>query len=798
MGTLRLFLLALTLSVYTSPVFPDETLSLRGLQAPVEILKDKWGVSHIYAQNQKDLFFAQGYNAARDRLFQFEIWRRRALGTLAEIQGVKAVAHDEGARLLRYRGDLEKELNHYHPDGAEIVNAFVEGVNAYIDQANEDPESLPIEFGALGITPGRWTAEVVISRHNALTGGLSTEVMLAETITALGEQMTARVLPFAREATLVSKPGIDLSLITKDVMAKYRASRTPPPFDATTDPTTRLAALNNQDDHPLLRAESVGSNNWVIAGSRTASGKPLMANDPHRQIQTPSLRYMVHLYAPGPKGESGGEGWNVIGAGEPTLPGVSIGHNEYGAWGLTIFAIDQEDLYVHEINPDNPDQYRYQGKWRDMDIEETVIPVRDAAPVQAKLRYTVFGPVIHEDTDKALAYALKAVWLEQGAAPYLASLRMDQASSWESFRAACEYSGLPGENMVWADAAGNIGWQSVGYTPIRFGWDGRLPVPGDGEFEWQGLVPIRSMPHILNPDSGWYGTANHNNVPEHYPNIFADFYSDPARSYRLKEVLSQTSGHTVTDSSRLQYDTKSMTAEQITPLILDLQRPQALEKAFFLLETWDYRMDRESVGALIYDKWELIMLRKLNEKVLPGQEELVGRPKLLEWLAHPPEFLFGENAAVIRDKMMLASLAEAVSQLSKELGADESQWQYGRVHVAEIEHPLSHTIAEVAQLKHGPLPRGGASNTLNANRGNDRQTAGASFRIIVDTADWDKTVATNTPGQSGNPASSHYGDLFEAWNEGRYFPLFYSREKIESVTTERLLLEGMAPSASAP
>ncbi|MEX2328054.1 MAG: penicillin acylase family protein, partial [Pseudomonadales bacterium] len=566
---------------------------------------------------------------------------------------------------------------------------------------------------------------------------------------------------------------------------KYRASRSMPAFGA---PPVALVGEQDLLD-PLGMIENIGSNNWVIAGSKTKSGKPIMANDPHRSIQNPSLRYMAHLNAPG---------WNVIGAGEPVLPGISIGHNDHGAWGLTIFQIDQEDLYVYETNPDNPDQYRYQGDWREMEIETDVIKVRGAENVPITLKYSIHGPILFEDTEQHLAYGLRAVWLEQGAAPYLASLRMNQATSWPEFRRACEYSGLPGENMVWADRDGNIGWQAVGYTPVRFGWDGRLPVPGNGDYEWQGTVPIKAMPHITNPERGWFGTANNNNVPKSYPNIFADFYSDPARIHRLTEVLNAAISHTIEDSMALQYDNKSMTAQQVTPFITALDVPRDLRGIIALLKRWDFVMDRKSAAALVYDKWELAMLERLNEAVLPGQQGrgIVTRVKLLEWVLSPPAFVFGDKPTRERDLMMLVSLRTAVDLLSEQFGDDYTKWRYGDVHVAQITHPLSHLVgdAQIRPLVLGPqvlepLPRGGASNTLNANHGDTRQLSGASFRIIVDTVDWDSAVGTNTPGQSGDPRSPFYNNLFKGWNEGNYFPLYFSRDRIEEVAEGSIRLE---------
>lgn len=772
-----------------------ENLTMAGLKEPVEIRKDQWGISHIYANNQHDLFFSQGFNAARDRLFQFELWRRRATGTLAEIQGEKALAHDKGARLLRFQGSIDAEMEHYHDDGIEIITAFVAGVNAYIDLTRSEPERLPFEFELLGIKPGKWTPEVVVSRHNALTGGISTELMLAKTITSIGPELTAKVLDFERTPYLGNRDGVDLSQVTDAVMTDYLSSRRMPAFSRS-DVIETAAANSDKDDlaqgneiaEYLLDPinTSLGSNNWVISGDRTASGKPIMANDPHRAIQNPSLRYMVHLNAPG---------WNVIGAGEPVLPGVSIGHNDHGAWGLTIFRIDQEDLYVYEINPENTNQYRYKGQWKNMRVEHDTINIKGRNPEAVELKYTIHGPVVHEDSANGKAYAIRAAWLEQGAAPYLASLRMDQATNWAQFRAACEYSGLPGENMVWADKYGDIGWQSVGLTPIRLGWDGRLPVPGNGDFEWQGYAPVNVMPHITNPTSGYYGTANHNNVPKDYPNIFADFYSDPARAARLVEVLSQTKGHTIQDSMQLQYDSKSMTAEVIVPVITDINSNRKIRGALKLLKAWDFRLDRKSAAAALYDRWEQGMLMALNRDLLPNRpaqaRQLISRPKLKAWMVAPPEFVFGKNPARARDKMIKEQLGYAIDSLNKEFGKElgENTWTYGDIHFSSIDHPLKALVdaekwaaLKTGSLEIGPLARGGGGNTLNANHGTGKQTAGASFRMIADTADWNTAVGTNTPGQSGDPSSPYYDNLFENWNKGEYFPLYFSSEAIKENT----------------
>ncbi|MCY4265012.1 MAG: penicillin acylase family protein, partial [Gammaproteobacteria bacterium] len=475
-------------------------LEVEGLQQSVEILKDRWGISHIYAQTEHDLFFAQGYSAARDRLFQFEIWRAQATGTVAEILGSKALERDHGTRLFKFRGDMVQEMNHYHPRGADIIGAFVDGVNAYIDEAMENPEALPLPFHLLGVEPKRWTEEVVISRHQGLLGNISRELDTGRAVCMIGEQSVKELQYFhPHQPDLTLDPMIDcVSLIENDILHLYNAYRGTLRFEPR-DIVVQDARNNDSDFEQLAKVldeettltnrfdlNDIGSNNWVVSGDLTQDGSPMMINDPHRTQSVPSLRYWAHLIGPG---------WNVIGGGEPTIPGISIGHNEYGAWGLTVFYTDGEDLYVYETNPDDPDQYRYNGRWEAMTIIEETINVKDSDPVTVKLKYTRHGPVTFEDTERNLAYAVRPAWMEFGGAPYLASLRMDQARNWEEFREASNYSNIPGENMVWADRKGNIGWQAVGIAPIRRNFSGMVPVPGDGRVECYVVLPIMAKPH---------------------------------------------------------------------------------------------------------------------------------------------------------------------------------------------------------------------------------------------------------------------------------------------------------------
>lgn len=781
---------------------PTDTLLLAALREPVEVLRDAWGVPHIYARNEHDLFVAQGYTAARDRAFQFEMWRRQATGTVAELLGAREVQRDVGARLFRYRGSLEADLARYHPRGAAIVGAFVEGVNAFVDEAERDPRLVPEELRLLGIRPGRWTPEVVISRHQGLLGNIGDELAYGRFVARHGTEALRRwewFHPGPGEPVLELDREVDGAALEEPILALYQAFRAPIRFDP--DDIVAREARNDVEAARLLTAaivreeqelradqrRDIGSNNWVVAGSRTLSGRAAMANDPHRAQSAPSLRYMVHLVAPG---------WNVIGGGEPTIPGVSIGHNEHGAWGLTIFSTDGEDLYVYRTDPADRSRYRYGDGWEAMRAVSETVTVRGAAPHVATLRYTRHGPVVYEDTARNLAYAVRAAWLEPGGAPYLASLRMDQATTWEEFRDACSYSHIPGENMVWADVHGNIGWQSVGIAPIRRGWSGLVPVPGDGRYEWDGYLPILEKPHAYNPASGFIATANSNLTPETYPyrDAIGWSWADPFRLGRISEVLGSGRLLTMADMTALQTDYTSLPARALVPLLTGLRAPDAAtERARRMLVAWDRVLDRESAAAGVYEAW----YRKLVDGTAalmgpPDARQLLGSPsatRVIGWLTAPGGE-FGASPVSGRDSLLLAALRDGVRELTSRYGPDTAGWRWGRYHQATIRHPMSAALTPElrARFEVGPWPRGGDAYTPGATGGGENQTSGASFRMIVEAGDWDGALGTNTPGQSGNVNSPHYRDLWELWKDDRYFPLRFTRTAVEGVTRERAVL----------
>ena len=770
-----------------------------GLKEPVEILKDRWGIAHIYAENEQDLFFAQGYNVALDRLFQLEIWRRQATGTVAEILGQRELERDTGTRLHMFRKNLEQELNHYHPRGSSIIRAFVRGINARIVEVKKNARTLPIEFRLLGILPGEWTPAVVISRHQGLLSNVTRELEYGRAVAAIGAD-AVRELDWFRPGNPVLEldPVINTSSLDNEILRLYRAFREPVRFEPSdliaefsSDETTyqRTATLLPNELSLADGNDNIGSNNWVVAGRFTQSGFPYMVNDPHRTIVAPSLRYFVHLNAPG---------WNVIGGGEPALPGVSIGHNDYGAWGLTVFGQDNEDLYVYETNPVNPSQYRYLNGWEDMKVISETIEVKDVGPITTQLKYTRHGPVLYQDEANQQAYALRAAWMEIGNAPYLASLRMDQARSWEEFIAACSYSRLPAENMLWADVDKNIGYQAVGISPIRSHWSGLVPVPGDGRYEWEGYLPITALPSVLNPNKGYFATANNYMVPDGYPYIEALHYTwgDEMRAARINELLEQGRPHTIIDMMNYQHDELSIPARNLVQLLREIELPEARTRiAAEVLLDWDFVIDKRSVAGAIYVSFERHLLENLRKLLVPERVRTIlpglNKKRVIDWLV-APDGRFGENPIRGRNAILAKSLKEAVTTLTKKLGPNMTKWQYGQEALKHIfiQHALSAAANDDirAKLNVGPAPRGGYGSTLNNTGNNDNQTSGASFRIIADTANWDNTIATSAPGQSGDPDSPHYRDLFELFVTHQYFPLFFSRAKIESVTESRLLL----------
>ncbi len=791
--------------VFSSPLFAQAktTYKINGLGQDVEILRDRWGVSHIYARTVEDLFFAQGFNAARDRLWQLDVWRRQGEGKLAEAFGRRFLEKDIAARLFLYRGDLEKEFRSYHPDGKKILTAFARGINAYIDLTRAQPDLLPLEFRLTKSKPGYWKPESSLIRLFGLTRNVTREVALAQLVNLIGKEGAERLHVFEPPTRIEVPEGLDLKLIDDRVLERYNLARAgvtfrPEDIVGNVIPAADRTMVAEHLSQPLEDGDDVdwgsfASNNWVISGKRTSTRGPILASDPHRAHTIPSLRYMVHLVAPG---------WNVIGAGEPSIPGVSLGHNDRIANGLTIFAYaDEEDLYVYDTNPADPSQYLYLGKWENMKFVEEAFDVKGGDPARIRLKFTRHGPVIYEDTKNRKAYALRAVYLEhEGTAVYLGSLRINQARSWQEFLDAMRYHYTPSLNMVYADTGGNIGWMGGSLAPIRLNWNGLLPVPGDGRYEWSGYLDTGKLPTVYNPQEGFFATANQFNLPENYPyvDISGREWSDPYRYDRIAEVLGSGERLTVGDCLKLQLDELSLPARELVPLLSSLNSPKPeVTSALRLLLGWDGVLSKDSAAAAIYELW----VQRLHENVFnlyvpPAARAILGggNRRTLVRLLYSPDGTFGTDPLAGRDAILLKSLEEATTALETKLGPDVGKWKWGSLHHIIYESMLSAAVDPDTRrrLDTASLPRGGDGFTPN-NTGfrisDYRQTGGASYRQVIDLGDFDNSLAINTPGQSGDPDSPHYKDLFPLWAEGKYFPLFFSRARIASVTEEVLTLQ---------
>ncbi len=721
---------------------PARDIKVEGLKDPVEVLRDRWGVPHIYARSSDDLFIAQGFLTAQDRLFQLDLWRRIGTGQLAEVLGPDYVNRDRIARLVRYRGNWDEEWKSYSPDAKAIASAFTLGINAYISSLKG---SRPAEFRIAGFDPGFWRPEDVTARVAGLlmTGNMLAEVNRTLDVNQIGLAADDRLFPPDPHIPLIIPKNLAVSDITASIVKDY---------------VSAIGAIHFPGEQ--------GSNNWVVDGTMTKTGKPLLANDPHRGIELPSLRKTVHLVAPG---------WNVIGAGEPALPGVALGHNEEIAWGFTIVGIDQQDLYVEKVNPADSTEYLYRGDWKKFEVDQQSIEVKGSAPRNVLLKYTLHGPVIYEDGEKHRAFALKWVGTRAGGAGYLPALKLARARNWSEFRTAVSSYKIPSENLVYADRKGNIGWIAAGEAPVRNGWSGLFPVPGDsGEYEWSGFLPATDNPATYNPAQHFIATANHNILPPGYQHTLGYAWASPTRYNRIVEMLTSGQKFGIDDFEHMQQDTVSLPARDFLVILKDWRPAEGTQSARIrqsLLE-WNCNVSMDSEAALIFEVW----MNHLHSEVLP---------KGIASTRLSPEVLLKEiKTRSDRDSLLSRTLDATMAEIRDHLGPDQREWKWGNLHKVNFHHPLKRSDFDLPSLS-----RPGDAYTVNATGGTGySQTQGASYREILDVGDWDRSVTTNTPGESGNPGDRHYGDLEKDWAGGTYHQLPYSRKAVEAAAEERLLL----------
>lgn len=778
----------------------EETLAVEGLQATAEILVDLWGIAHLRAGDADDLFLLQGFNAARDRLWQIDLWRKRGLGRLAAHFGPGYLAQDQASRAFLFRGNMEREWLSYAPDARTICEAFVRGVNAYIALTEREPERLPVEFGLTGTRPERWRAEDVVRiRTHALTRNAVSEVLRAIVASKAGrdndllrKNLEPPVIPGNPSGIVLDE--IPLAVLDFFKLATAGVSFSEARLSASLPDAPKWRVVNDLAE-VTMATESMGSNNWVVAGSRSATGRPVFAGDPHRNHSVPSLRYLVHLTAPE---------LNVIGAGEPSVPGVSMGHNGFAAFSQTIFSADQEDVYVYGTEPGNPNRYRFEGKWLDMRLIEERFEVKGEPEQVCVLKFTRHGPILHVDEARNRAYALRSVWFEPGTAAYLGSLSTMRSKSWNEFRQHLRRFATPSLNHLYADVTGAIGWQPAGMIPVRRNWDGLLPVAGDGRFEWEGFVDLDDLPSEADPAEGFLATANEANLP-------ADFdqektrvgyeWLEKSRAVRIHETLGWDARHTVAASLALQTDVFSRPALRLQRLLQAIERAEDPDfaPARNMLLDWDNALHAESAAGALSELW-------FSKHLKPGLLGLLVPDAATRALLAPgdvegiltaleqPDGRFGADPTPARDALIARTLAAAYRDARGRLGADPAKWRWGQLHHGYFEHPLSAIAGEELgrQMDVGPLPKGGSASTVMhaAYRPQDfRVTMGASVRFVLDVGNWDASFCVNAPGQSGDCRSPHYRDLAVKWATGEYVPFLYSQQAVDAAARRRIVLK---------
>lgn len=762
----------------------ERQASVRGPSGPIEIVDDVYGIPHIRARSIPDAFFGQGYVVARDRLFQIDFQHRRELGRMAEVFGAEFVPHDAQARLFHYRGDLDAELARIPADVLACARAYIAGINARIDAVTADPTLLPLEYRILGVAPIRWDILDMVLARGAAAGNTDDEIRRAR-LAALGLlELDAVIAPLMPAHPLTVPDGLDVAAVSDDDLGVLTIGRLPfGPNTPVTDPEERSGRLERAN---------AGSNAWTIAAARSATGRPILANDPHLGIGGFGPRHVAHLTAPG---------LDVIGGGAPGLAGIMQGHTDHFAFGRTNFHIDQEDLFVLELHPTDPERYRHAGRWKRFTRVELSISVKGAAPHSEVVRYAVQGPVVSHDPAKRRATAIASIAMQPGGGGSFAMIAINLAKDWAGLQEAFKLHPSP-TNLHYADVAGNTGWQVIGFMPVRKRGAGLMPVPGDGRYDWTGMRDHHAMPSAYNPAKGWFASANQDNLPPDWPTdrIPAFDFRDPYRYERIADVLSHQDRHALADSVALQHDTLSTPARQLVALLPTAPSAGA-RAAVQLLRGWDCRLDAASGPAALFEILWRELGRRLLAVIVPERARTIvtsiGPSVLLGLLAHPDQRL-GDNPAAARDALFDAALVAAWASAIAQLGPDPAAWRWGALHRLRIQHPLARIPAIAAAFP--PIevgPTGGDSYTVQARwLGNGptwTASGGASYLQVIDVGAWDNSVMLNLPGQSNDPRSPHYQDQVATWSVGQMQPMLYSREAVEAHAVARLTLTPAGP-----
>ncbi len=757
------------------------TNELPGLSDSVRVVRDAWGVPHIYAQNEHDLFMAQGYVHAQDRLWQMHYNRLASNGVASSVLGERGLEYDKFVRTIGMRRAAEQEWQRLNAEEQAILQAYADGVNAFIETHRD---RLPIEFTLLGVQPHPWTPidslayGYVISF--SLAGNHRLEYLRSRMIAQVGEQVTNELL---------TAYGSDKPLIIPPEAQGYQWMR-----------NAGFSGLDAVAEMLGDPGASWGSNNWVVHGSRTASGKPLLANDTHLNLSMPSIWYANGLH---------GGRFDSMGFTFPGVPALLLGRNNRIAWGVTNLNPDVQDLYIEKLdNPENPTQYEFQGEWYPLEVITETIQVKGQDPVTLPVYLTKHGPIINGIFDQMKgAEPMSFQWAAYGEGQLFKSLvAINLAQNWEEFRQAVRLWQSPSQNFVYADVEGNIGYQMSGLIPIRAtNHSGLVPVPGwTGEYEWQSYIPFEQLPHVLNPSAGFIATANNKVVSDDYP-YFLSYEWDPGfRAKRITDLLTADDQVTIEDIQQIHADTYSLPAEELRPYLLMIQPENDKQKqALQYVQNWDLRLETDRVGASIYESWYWFLLRNtLNDDLgdemagdyLAGQYERHGSfqvPAMLAILEEGNDSHWFDDKTTpqveTREEIMRKSLNDALEWLRENYGEDMQGWTWGRLHAmtfasAGIGRNANPFLAWVFNV--GPIPARGDNFTVNAASFSFdepfRMNHGASQRMIVDLSDPDNMRGILTTGQTAHAFHPHRADMIPLWQNIEYIPFYASQAKVEA------------------
>jgi penicillin amidase len=788
-----LFIVLLCLATVPHSSAQQNAIQIQGIKDRVTIRRDERGIPYVEAQNDEDLYFGQGYATAQDRLWQMDLFRRTARGELAEVLGVGpnniAIDQDKLHRTYGFAQAAEAEFAAASPRTRAMLEAYARGVNAYATSL--DPKSMPPEFQILQYGFRAWTAAdtcvVVKIFHEALSDTWRLDIM----------RQALSVLPAEKRAALLPEMSpIDVLVVGKDVQSKTKSAHVArQPISSET-----LAKLAHNQEIAAAALDRIGfgtdalaaSNNWVVSGSHTVTGKPLLANDPHLRATAPSIWHLVHLSAPGVR---------VAGVATAGLPGVIIGHNDQIAWGFTNVGPDVQDLYVEKSNPDNPKQYQTPSGWQDAVIRHEQIKVRKAFAssevdtVNYDVTVTRHGPIIFEGDGKR--YALRWTALDPAKNNAESSFVVNRARNWKEFNTALESFTAPTQNIVYADVDGHIGYHAAGVVPIRNSGDGSVPYDGSTDAgEWTSYIPVSKLPTLFDPASGIIVTANQRIVGTDYPYFLTHSWAQPYRARRILDLLTEKPKLSAEDFRRIQGDVYSIAGVTFTKEAVKLLRAkltpedEKLKAHLDAFEKWDGRVTPESTVAPLLGYLRLAFRSKILTAAL-GQDLV----RNYQWnnfdttldrvITEQPAVWLPKQFASYGD-LLRACYDEAIATLTKNLGADETKWTWGELTKARFPHPLSGAPLIGAQFTIPPFPQNGTGGFIGATV-NVGQAV--SMRLIADPSAWDKTQHGIALGESGVPKNPHWSDQLADWRAvtPREFP--FTVTGVSKATKETLILE---------